>query len=416
MVFSETKPPLPRDLFSWAYDASAPLWVMHCAEGPVPRRAADAARALLDREERPWTMRWQEDFLDIPARARAEAARIIGGDARDVTLVPTTSAGLGVVAQGFPWRDGDEILAPDGEFPANSWPWKVLAPRGVTVRTVPLWEGQRAGRDAWQTTPPRADVTPEERLAAAIGARTRLVAVSWVRFQDGLRLDLDRLGALCEARGAALVVDGIQGAGTLPLALGRGRVAAFATGGHKGLLGPQGLGFLWTAGAFRAALAPPGGWLSVEDANEFARPSTDLERAFLASGEGLEMGVPNLVGAVALAESLAAINDAGVDAIAGHVATLQRALLDALAARGGWLANESARLAGLLDQGRLGSILAIHHAGRGRAAMDAILKDGFARGIYASVREGYLRIALHGWHELRDVDRLVAWLALHAGR
>ena len=94
-----------------------------------------------------------------------------------------------------------------------------------------------------------------------------MLVVSWVRFQDGLKLDLAKLGAACRRRGIHFVVDGIQGAGTaIPSLYG---VSAVATGGHKGLLGPVGQGFLWTDPLFRKLLAPTGSWLSVEDGTEF---------------------------------------------------------------------------------------------------------------------------------------------------
>jgi len=54
---------------------------------------------------------------------------------------------------------------------------------------------------------------------------------------------------------------------------------------------------------------------------------------------------------------------------------------------------------------------ALHHAGRGEAFLHDLLKRGFESGIHASIREGYLRIALHGWHDGADVARLAAWLA-----
>lgn len=395
----------------------AKLWVMHCAEGPVPKPAAEALIDCLFRETRPWAMRWEEDFQGLPRAVRREAGRLLGASPDDMTLTSTTTGGLALVAQGFPWRDGDEVVTPLGEFPANAWPWLALAPRGVSLREVPLWDGHTAGDDAWRSEPPPVDVDPETRLLDALSPKTRLVAVSWVRFQDGLRLDLARLAAGCRERGVPLVVDGIQGAGTLPVALRElPGVSAFATGGHKGLLAPQGLGVLWTEPGFRRELAPPGGWLSVEDATEFDRPSTDLDRDFLDGGERLEMGVPNLLGCAALAESLTFLNDAGIETVAAHVRELQADLLDRLAQEppgSAWQHfgdDEVERLRGLLERGRLGSILSIHHRGVGPRGLGRLLETARSHGIYTSVREGYLRIALHGWHHRGDLERLMRWL------
>jgi selenocysteine lyase/cysteine desulfurase len=278
MTSLPTKPPLDPALFDNPDDV---LWLMHCSEGPVPRASARALIDFLPRETRPWSLRWREDFQAIPKRTRAAAARVLGAEARDITLTPTTSSGLVTIAQTFPWhrdgrQQGGEIVLPRGEFPSNIWPWKALAARGVALREVALWDGHEAGAKAWQSAPPTAGIDPEACLLAALGPRTQVLAVSWVRFQDGIVLDLPRLAKGCAAKRVALVVDGIQGAGTLVPSLDG--VSAFATGGHKGLLAPQGLGILWTDPTFRQELVPAGSWLSVEQSTDFSRHSTDPDR------------------------------------------------------------------------------------------------------------------------------------------
>jgi selenocysteine lyase/cysteine desulfurase len=394
-------PPLSPTLFELDPDV---VWIMHCAEAPVPRAAADAARAILEGEIHPWRVSLAE-WLGTPARAKRAAAALLGGTADDYTLTQSTSSALAVVAQAFPWERGDEILLPLGEFPSNYWPWRALEPRGVTVREVPLWAGHRAGRDALAAPPPPPGVDPEAALLAAVGPRTRLVAASWVRFQDGLRLDLGRLAAGCAGR-VPLVVDGIQGAGTLPVDVGP--LAAFATGVHKGLCAPQGVGLLYTAPAFRARLHPRGSWLSVEDGEDFSRPNTDFARAWLADGRRFEEGGHGNLLLRPLEASLRMLADAGPARIAAHVAALQGQLLEAL--RGTAWTAEVERLAALRREGRVSSILAFHHGGRGAAFLTDLLRAGEARRIHASAREGYLRVALHGWHDEAALARVRDWL------
>jgi selenocysteine lyase/cysteine desulfurase len=383
------------------------LWLMHCGEGPVPRRSTRALAELLEKELRPWSIDFREAFVDIPGRVRSAGGSILGARSEDISITATTSSGLVTTAQGMDWRAGDEVLLPLGEFPSNVWPWLALRKRGVIVREVPLWDGHRSGKHAWDSSPPPADLDPEARLLDAIGPRTRLLSTSWVRFQDGIRLDLTTLATGCRAAGVHLVVDGIQGAGTLPVPL-KG-VAAFATGGHKGLLAPQGLGLLWTDAGFREHLVPCGSWLSVDQAMDFSRPSTDFQREWASDGTRLEQGVPNLLGCAALAASLELLAEAGADAIARHVAGLQRRLLSRLSRVPAW-AGESERLDALLASGRLGTILGLHHSGRGPEGLGKLIAAGSDQGIYASVREGYLRIAFHGWHDDSDVERAANWL------
>jgi selenocysteine lyase/cysteine desulfurase len=234
-----------------------------------------------------------------------------------------------------------------------------------------------------------------------------VLSVSWVRFQDGLKLDLPKLGSACRRRGIHLVVDGIQGAGTaVPNLYG---ASAFVTGGHKGLLGPQGQGFLWTDPGFRRMLSPTGTWLSVEDGTDPRRPATDCQRHWLEDGRRLEPGGPNVMACVGLLEALRTLELPGIAAISAHVRALQEALLDALAGIPAWAA-EVKRLRGLLERDRLGSILCLHHGELGPEAQQDLLRRGFRRGVYGSVREGYLRVAFHGWHEEADLHRVVDWL------
>lgn len=390
-----------------AFELGDQLWVMHCAKGPAPRAAVAAAQALVAKEVRPWELDMVREWGGIPEGLRQEAARLIGAEASDISITTSTSAGLVAIAQGFPFQPGDEILAPLGEFPSNVWPWKALASRGVSFCEVPLWEGQRSGEQALDSTPPEASDF-EARLLEAIGPRTRLVALSWVRFQDGLKLDLDRIGKACRARGIACVVDGIQGAGTHRPELRH--VDAFACGGQKGCLGPQGHGFLWTAPEFRKLLVPQGSWMSVEGGADLARTVTDFDRDWLEDGRRLECGSLSLIGSLPLRESLNVLNAAGVDAIEAHVDVLQKTLLARLSAVEAW-APEAARLECLRASGQLGPLLCLHHQGRGSRFLGHRLKEAKARNIFATAREGYLRIALHGWHGEGDVARLADWLS-----
>lgn len=389
---------LSRDLFDFAADT---LWLSHCKDGPVPIASVQCLKALLDTELRPWSVRWQEDFLDVQASLRHVGAAFFGVDERDLSLTTCTTTGLEAVSLGYSWREGDEVLVPAGEFPSNRLPWLALARRGVSCTEVPLWPGQ--GSDA--SAPPPPDIEPEQRLLDAITPRTRVIAASWVRYQDGIRLDLAKLGRGCRERGVHLVIDGIQGAGTtVPSFEG---VSAFATGGHKGLLGLQGQGLLWTDSAFRQQLMPIGTWLSAPAAFSQAGTQAADGDHWAIDGRRLEAGSPSIVSCAVLASSIQLLLDhGGAPAIQYHIAELQSALLTRLASSPAWI-DEARRMEGLLRAGRLGSILSF-------AVPDAwfedLLRRAEATGIGISIREGYLRIAFHGWHAGVDVERCASWL------
>ena len=385
------------------------LWLSHCMDGPMPRTAAKASARMLRKEIRPWDMGWDSDFLAIQTELRAACAHMVNRAAADISLSPCTSTGIQTIAHGFPWREGDEVLLPQGEFPTNVLPWEALRARGVTCRAVPLWNGQKAGDDALDTLPPSLGPIPfEQALQEAIGPRTRMIAVSWVRFQDGLMLDLNNLGQHCQREGLPLVVDAIQGMGTFQPDLGG--VSAMATGGHKGLLGPQGQGFLWTRASFRAELAPTGTWLSM--CAPFSQGGTQNKAMTLWAEDGrkLEAGSPSMLGCAALLASLKVLGAPGVPAIQQHVIGLQISLLEALHQQPLWR-PEAERLLALRRHDRLGAILSFHHSAVGMARLKHLMEEGARRQIRSSIREGYLRLAFHGWHSEQDLERVVDWMA-----
>jgi hypothetical protein len=68
---------------------------------------------------------------------RGLCARLIGAQDDEIALVRNTTEGINLVAEGFPWRPGDNCVTLADEFPSNQYPWMQLADRGVETRRVP---------------------------------------------------------------------------------------------------------------------------------------------------------------------------------------------------------------------------------------------------------------------------------------
>src|SRR5437870_1958060 len=105
---------------------------------------------------------------------RGLCGRLLNADPLDIAFIKNTSEGIGIVAEGYPWRPGDNVVTAEDEYPANRYPWMNLAARGVEVRAV----ASRGGRLLL------------DDLRAAIDGRTRLVSLSFVEFATGFRNDL----------------------------------------------------------------------------------------------------------------------------------------------------------------------------------------------------------------------------------
>src|SRR5438128_6989247 len=200
----------------------------HAAVAPISARAQRAmAEWAADMVENGDVnvAHWERRVEEV----RALAGRLVNADPNDIAFIKNTSEGVGIVAEGFPWQPGDNVITAAEEYPSNIYPWMNLAGRGVEVRTL-------ASRDQrlWL-----------DDLRALIDQHTRIVSLSFVEFASGFRNDLDAIGALCRERGVYFFLDAIQGLGVLPLDVQKTPVDFLSADGHKWLLGPEGAGVFY---------------------------------------------------------------------------------------------------------------------------------------------------------------------------
>jgi cysteine sulfinate desulfinase/cysteine desulfurase-like protein len=141
----------------------------------------------------------------VPELLRWLLGQLVGAPPEQVVLGNSTSYGLHLIANGLDWRDGDEVLVLEGDYPATVLPWRRLERRGFETRAL-------------RATGPTLSA---EELAAAISERTRLLAVTWVDSFTGSALDLDAFGAVCTRAGVLLVVNASQALGARHLDVDR---------------------------------------------------------------------------------------------------------------------------------------------------------------------------------------------------
>src|SRR3954453_8185829 len=198
-------------------------------DGPVPGRAADAARRALDAQlaEGRFTAHFEARRAGHDA-LRAAYARVLGCAVEAVALKSSTSDALGSVLAGLDLGPGDEIVTSDTEHPGLIGPLIVARARGVKVTAVPLKD------------------TP-----SAVTSRTTLVACSHVSWVTG-ELAPPELTQL----GVPVVYDGAQGAGAIPLDMQALGCDVYAAAGQKWLCGADATGMLYVAPHFRDRIRP----------------------------------------------------------------------------------------------------------------------------------------------------------------
>ena len=357
------------------------VWLNSAHQGPLPQSARIEAEAAIAAKVNPAYLD-EESFFAVPARVRASIACLINASPSDVLLANSTSYTLNLIAQGLPWRDGDEVICVDGDFPATVLPWVTLTRRGVRVS---LLRAADARIDA-------------ELLASAIGARTRVVCLSWVFSFFGHAVDLDALGAVCRERGVWFVVNGSQAVGARVLDVGKTPIDALACCGWKWLCGPYATGFGWLSEPLRAELDnPQPHWLRQRRSS---RIDPVIEYALADDTSAAQLDVfanANFFNFRPFAAAVEHLLAVGPEAIARHDQLLVERLLtnldgtdyDVLSPRTG---PERSTLVFLSRRDRLRN-----------AEVHETLRDAE---IDIALREGRLRVSPHLHNSSEDIDRL----------
>jgi selenocysteine lyase/cysteine desulfurase len=309
---------------------------------------------------------------------RARIARFIGAQPGTIAVLRNTGDGANVIAAGFPWETGDEVILPDNEFPANAQPWLPVRKRGVNLHFIES---------------ARERLTPDV-LRKHISPRTKVVTVSWVSFEDGYRHDLSSLAEIAHAHGALFCVDAIQGLGAFPVDVQACGIDALYCGGAKWMLALQGVSFLYVAPHVldRLDLASPG-WRSVEDMWNFLA----YDQPLIPDATRFEGGTPNFIGALSLEQSIDVMERAGTQRIAAHVLALTERLVDGLRAAG-------MEIRTIRSQSESSGIVLFRPPGGDPVALGKALQH---EGIVTTYRANGIRVAPHGYNTAEEIDALV---------
>jgi cysteine desulfurase/selenocysteine lyase len=367
----DTQFPVVRN---WAY-------FDHAAVAPLPRRSGETLREWTFHQEQNGVVGWPEQERRLEA-ARDRVAGLINADRDEIAFINSTTQGIGLIAEGYPWRDGDNVVTAADEYPSNLLPWMNLASRGVDVRPVPGREGR-----IWL-----------DDLEAAFDRSTRVLAISHVEFATGFRNDLDAMAELCHARGVALFVDAIQGLGPYRIDVRRTPIDFLAADGHKWLLGPEGAGFLFVKREWIDRLRPIGiGAHSV--IGSYNAPRVELR--LKPNAQRWEGGSFSMPGLLTFGASVELFHEWGLDTVSRRIVERAEAVRE-LAASAGWTVYGSPREA---DRS---AIVVLERDGVDPAAAAVELRR--TRGLVVACRRGRLRISPHVYNNHEDLERLRAGL------
>ncbi|BDC47919.1 hypothetical protein F183_A02350 [Bryobacterales bacterium F-183] len=340
--------------------------------GQTPRAAVEAMERHLARRDALACGDFLSWFDDMD-RVREQCARLIHAQPTDIAFIHSASAGLGTFLNGLDWREGDEVLTVDNEFPNNLYQAPILARFGVTFRSVPLGE-----------------------LMTSLSERTRAVLLSAVNYGTGFRAPVAEWNAEFRKRGILLYLDGTQGCGAVRFDMREIRPAVFAVDAYKWMLTPNGGGFMYVDPEFRSKIEPSiAGWRSDRNWRDVNNLNHG-DPVFSEDAEKYEAGMivfPSLYAMGAVLDLMFEIGPARIEA---RVLELADGIRDILAQSGAEVVREAS------------PIVTGRWADRDAVQVAQKLRE---QNVIVSARHGRLRVSAHFYNNEADLEQLRQALA-----
>ena len=366
----------------------------------APQRTVKAVKAFADMtavQEEANSSAHHIAMDSLRHKAYDEAAKLLNADPEEIALVESTSHGLNIAAQGIELQDGDNIITTNLEFIQVALPWCVMRKdKNIDIRVCKTEDNRFTAKD----------------FAALVDDKTKLIVMSTLEWCNGWQSDLKELGDYCKEKGVYLVVDAVQQLGVTKIDTKACHIDILTAGGHKWLNSPYGTGVLYanketlpklkqSYAGYLNTTVPEGGWGAYWE--NPAAPSVN-NWTFDNTARKFEIGgTSNYTGAIALGESLALVNEIGIENIEKRVREIAVYCMDRIEEIGGTLITHR-------DPGHFGGIV----IARLYDDLDVdrmILKKLHARRIFIAQRFtdfiGGFRISCQYFNNEKDIDTMI---------
>jgi|YelNatPaOPRAMG01_1025707.scaffolds.fasta_scaffold07522_6 selenocysteine lyase/cysteine desulfurase len=295
--------------------------------GVAPERAVKAINKLLES-----AMYFPEENASLQHVAwdkeaqplKLELAKLLNASEDEIALTgSSTTQGIQIAFESIQPKKGENIVTCDLEFPLAGAELQKWREKGVEIRVVRNKNGL-------------FDLNDFQKL---IDKNTKVVFLSSVTWVNGYRFDLASISELVHKFDGYLVLDSVQHLGAMNLDVKETKVDFIASGGHKWLTTPFGMGFLYINKEIIDIMKPPfygylnmeepkGGWDAYfRDPNK--NPITNYK--FQTNAKKFEYGgtsaYPSIIG---LRESVSIINEIGIKNIQAHILKLKNLLIEEL--------------------------------------------------------------------------------------
>ena len=352
-----------------------------CSQGALSTNVRDAYNSYLEDwndEGSPW-----EYWVERNETAREAFAGLVNAESDEIAVMTSLSAAVSALASAMDYHgERDKIVVSDYEFPTVAQIWHAQERRGARIEHVPT-----AG-----------NIVPVESFEQVIDERTALVSITHVSYRSGSRQDVEAIVELAHERGALVLLDSYQALGSFPIDVKDLKVDFLVGGVLKYLLASPGLAFMYTRKDLLPYLHPTVmGWFS--QANIFAMDIYANTPSH--SARKFESGTPPIPNIYAAIAGIKLIQSVGLGKIESHLQDLTGALKEGAMRRGFNLVSP-------VDPKRHGAMITLR-SHKVDLLVDRMSEDD----IIVSKRDDNLRISLHYYNNLRDIDLVLDSLTKH---
>ena len=280
------------------------VYLDNAATSQKPRRVIEALTEHYERHNaniKRGVHRLAEESTAAYEEAREKVARFVSAPvATGLIFTRGTTESINLVAHAWGRKylgEGDEVVLTESEHHSNLVPWQLAAQAtGAKLRFIPVLDDGTL------------DVEEAERL---ISRKTKLVACIHASNVLATVNPVERLAELAHENGALMLVDGAQGAPHLPVDVQELGCDFFVASGHK-MLGPTGVGFLWSKPDILEAMNPfLGGGEMIREVNLDHSTWNDIPHKF-------EAGTMNIAQAIGLGAAVDYLEHLGMDNVREH--------------------------------------------------------------------------------------------------
>ena len=355
------------------------VYINSCSQGALSDAVRDSYQQYLrdwDEKGAPW-----DYWVERTEAARGAFAGLVNAEPDEVAVTTSLSAGIAALASGLRYARRSKVVLTDLDFPTVGQIWHAQEARGARVVHVPV------GSDG---------TIPLEHFDAAIDEDTALVSIPHVSYRTGAMTDVEGVVELAHERGALVLLDAYQTAGSMPLDVKGLEVDFLGAGVLKYLLASAGLAFFYCRRElFEKAWPTATGWFADEDI--FAMDVHDYSPS--PTARRFQSGTPPIPSIYAGIAGVELMQEIGIAETREHVQDLNDRLIAGVDELGGTLATPR-------EREKHGALICVRSTDVN--ALVAALEE---RGIVTSERDGNLRISAHAYNTEEDIDAVLEALS-----